>query len=185
MHSASELAEWWDKNKKESEKALEDFVDAHPHMWGVAATVQTCMDVGAGFVDVLRFGEGMAESYNTGKVWPLVQDLFRGLTIAGGAAKLLGSAAVAGRVGSFIGRGTSIGGKLPGLYADVAPAKGICAPIATANAIRRTGNALMLNKNLMLSLDEVAVAHGRTAILAAESVSMDESINALVAQGGA
>jgi len=183
MHSPSELADWWDKNKKESEKALEDFVDEHPHFWGVAATVQTFMDVGAGFVDVLRFGEGMAESYDTGKVWPAVQDLFRGLTIASGAAKVLGSSAVAGRVGTWIGRSTNIGGNMPGLYLDVAPSRGICAPIATANAIRRTGNALMLNKNLMMSLDEIAVAHGRPGIMAAESLNMDQSISALRALG--
>jgi len=57
----SEYADWWDKQKKESEKFLEDWVDENPQWWAVAAAVQTSMDLGQGMVDVLRFGEGVAE----------------------------------------------------------------------------------------------------------------------------
>lgn len=59
----SEYADWWDKQKKESEKFLEDWVDENPQWWvvGVATAVQTSMDLGQGMVDVLRFGEGVAE----------------------------------------------------------------------------------------------------------------------------
>lgn len=168
-HPAGNLATWWDKNKKESEQALNDFVDAYPHWWALAATVQTTMDVGSGFVDVLRFGEGMAEYHETGKAAPLIQDAFRGLTIASGAAKVIGSSGVAGRAGPAIGRAV-------GLYEDVAPTKGICAPIAVGNAVRRVG------QRLMLSLDEIAIAHGRAGgILSAESVTMEESVSALKA----
>jgi hypothetical protein len=169
-HPAGELAGWWDQNKKESESALNDFVDAYPHLWAIAATVQTTMDVGSGFVDVLRFGEGAAEFHQTGKISPLVQDAFRGMTIASGAAKVLGSSAVAGRIGPAIGRST-------GLYSDVAEESGICAPISVANAIRRTG------QRLLMSLDDVAMAHGRAGIMAAEwtveGASMEESVSAL------
>jgi hypothetical protein len=166
-HPAGNLAEWWDKNKKESEQALYDFVDAYPHLWAVAAAVQTSMDVGGGFVDVLRFGQGMAAYHETGRVGPLIQDAFRGLTIASGATKVLGSSAIAGRVGPVLGRTV-------GLYEDVAPSKGICAPIAVANAIRRTG------QKVMLSLNDIALAHGRTGgILSFEGATMEESISAL------
>jgi hypothetical protein len=168
-HPAGELAGWWDQNKKESEKALNDFVDAYPHLWVIAATVQTTMDVGSGFVDVLRFGEGAAEFHETGKVAPLIQDAFRGMTIASGAAKVLGSSSVAGRLGPALGR------KI-GLYVDVAPESGICSPISVANAIRRTG------QRVLMCLDDIAQAHGFTGIKAAawlEGASMEESVSAL------
>ena len=57
----SEYADWWDGQKKVSEDALTDWVQENPQWWAVAGLVQTTMDVGAGMVDVLRFGEGMAE----------------------------------------------------------------------------------------------------------------------------
>ena len=57
----SEYADWWDKQKKISEKFLEDWVDENPQWWAVAAAAQTSMDLGQGLVDVLRFGEGIAE----------------------------------------------------------------------------------------------------------------------------
>jgi hypothetical protein len=168
-HPAGDLATWWDKNKKDSEEALNFFVDAHPHWWALAAGVQTCMDVGQGFVDVLRFGEGISEYHATGKVAPLIQDAFRGLTVASGAAKVLGTAGIAGRAGAAMGRAV-------GLYEDVAPARGICAAIAVGNAVRRVG------QRLLLSLDEIAAAHGWSGgILSAEGATMEESISALKA----
>lgn len=59
----SELADWWDKQKRDSEKILGEWVDENPQWWavGIATAVQTSMDLGAGMVDVLRFGEGVAE----------------------------------------------------------------------------------------------------------------------------
>ena len=167
QHPAGNLADWWDRDKKESERALFDFVDAHPHWWAIAAAVQTSMDVGQGFVDVLRFGQGMAEYHESGRAAPLIQDAFRGLTIGSGTAKGLGASGVAGRLASSIGRSFQ-------LYEDLAPTRGICAPIAVANAIRRVG------QRFLLSLDEIATAHGRAGgILSAEGVTMDESISAL------
>ena len=168
-HPAGDLAEWWDKNEKKSEHRLNAFVDAHPHFWTVAAALQTCVDVTGGYVDVLRFGQGMASYHETGRVGPLIQDAFRGLTIASGTVKVLGSPTIAGRLGPALGRAI-------GIYEDVAPTKGICAPIAVANAIRRVG------QRLVLSLDEIAIAHGRTGgIMSAECVTMEESISALKA----
>src|SRR5687767_10933054 len=83
MYTASDLAAWWEKNRKESDKALDDFVDEYPNLWALAALTATFMDVGAGTVDLLRFGEGAAESYETGELAPLIHDILRGVSIAG------------------------------------------------------------------------------------------------------
>lgn len=59
----SEVSDWWDKQKKETELILSDWVTDHPGYFSIitATAVQTSMDLGAGFVDVLRIGEGVAE----------------------------------------------------------------------------------------------------------------------------
>lgn len=59
----SEYADWWDKQKRETEKILTEWVQDNPQWWAVtvATGVQTSMELGAGFVDILRFGEGMAQ----------------------------------------------------------------------------------------------------------------------------
>lgn len=59
----SEYADWWDTQKRETEKILGEWVEDNPQWWAVAVatTVQTSMDLGAGTVDMLRFGQGMAE----------------------------------------------------------------------------------------------------------------------------
>jgi hypothetical protein len=69
-HPTGELASWWEKNRKESDKVLDEFVDAHPHWWVVAAVTATAMDVGAGTVDLPRFGKGAAEFHETAKLGP-------------------------------------------------------------------------------------------------------------------
>jgi hypothetical protein len=160
MHSASELAEWWERKTKESDKFLLEFVDAYPNLWVIGAVGQTAMEfAGVMVFDVFRFGEGAAESYETGKIGPLVQDVFRGMAIAGGVGKV----AQVGRVAA---------GRTLGLYANVAG--GTCAPIAVGNALRRTGQFLFL------SLEEIAAAHGVSLdLIRAEGASMAESIAAL------
>lgn len=160
MHSASELADWWDRKTRESDKALLEFVDTHPNLWVIGAVAQTGMEfAGVVVFDVFRFGEGAAESYETGKIAPLVQDVFRGMSIAGG----LGKVAQFGRVAV---------GKTLSLYANVAGRT--CAPIAMGNALRRTGQFLFL------SLEEVAAAHGVSlAWIAEKGASMASSIGAL------
>jgi hypothetical protein len=109
--------------------------------------------------DVLRFGEGAAESYETGRIAPLVQDVFRGMSIAGGVGKL-------GQIGRLKA------GKVLNLYANAGGQT--CAPIAMGNALRRTG------KYLFLSLEEIAAAHGVSlAEIAKSGVNMASSISAL------
>jgi hypothetical protein len=160
MHSASELADWWDRKTKESDNALLEFVDTHPNLWVIGAVAQTGMEfAGVMVFDIFRFGEGAAESYETGKIAPLVQDVFRGMSIAGG----LGKAAQFGRAAV---------GKTLSLYANVAGRT--CAPIAMGNALRRTGQLLFL------SLEEIAAAHGVSLNrIAQEGANMASSIAAL------
>jgi LysM repeat protein len=138
MRTASDLAAWWEKNRRESDKGLDDFVDAYPHLWVLAALTATAMDVGAGTVDLLRFGEGAAESYETGKIAPLLQDVLRGVSIAAA-------------VGSFAQGARPLLGKLK-LYSD--PGGGICVPMSIGNALRRTG------QRFLLSLQEIGEASG-------------------------
>ena len=62
-YALSQVAEAWEKDRKKSEKVLEEWVQENPQWWviGVATLTKTSMDLGAGLVDVLRFGEGAAE----------------------------------------------------------------------------------------------------------------------------
>lgn len=88
LDEARELADWWDKEKRESEKILMDWVGENPHWWaiGVAGTVQTTMEIGSGYVDVLRIGEGVEKGTAAG----YVEDGVRVLGLAGPAAKAAG-----------------------------------------------------------------------------------------------
>jgi hypothetical protein len=138
MYTGSDLAAWWEKNRRESDKALNEFVDAYPHLWGLAAITATFMDVGAGTVDLLRFGEGAAESYETGKLAPLLHDVLRGVSIAA-------------EVGGLGQSARPLLGKLK-LYTDAEG--GICAVISIGNALRRTG------QRFLLSLREIGEASG-------------------------
>jgi len=140
MWAASNLAVWWDKKNKESDKALLEFVDEHPNWWVIGAVAQTGMEfAGVMVVDVLRFGEGAAESYETGKIAPLIQDVFRGMTIVSSAGKA-------------VQLGRPLVGRAIGLYANVRGP--VCVPITVGNAVRRAG------QRFLLSLEEIARAHG-------------------------
>ncbi len=115
MLALEKLADWWDVQKKDSEKALNAFVDEHPHLFGVAVagTVQTAMDLGSGFVDVLRVGEGVKQGG-----WGYAQDALRVVSLAGPVARI-------GRFG------------LTKLVPNVAGP--LCARISATQALRMTG----------------------------------------------
>jgi len=91
--SASELADWMDKQKRDSEKILGDWVEENPQWWaiGLATAAATSMDLGQGLWDALRLGEGAAE----GGVKGFGKDALRLLTLAGPLAK---GGAMAGRL---------------------------------------------------------------------------------------
>ena len=85
----SDLADWWDRQKRESEKALEEWVVDNPHWWaiGAATAVQTSMDLGQEIVDVLRLGEGAAEGGFSG----YGKDALRLLVVLGPLARAGGT----------------------------------------------------------------------------------------------
>jgi len=99
MVVAADIADWWDKQKKESEKALEDWVDENPQWWTVvvATAVQTSMDLGQGFVDALRFGQGVAEGGWRG----YGKDFLRLLTLLGPLGKVGGMASRFGNLNAL------------------------------------------------------------------------------------
>ena len=88
--SASELADWWDQQKAQSDKALEEWVQDNPQWWaiGIATFTATAMDLGAGMVDALRLGEGVAKGTPGG----VATDAMRLLALAGPLGKLGGKA---------------------------------------------------------------------------------------------
>ncbi|MCK4527651.1 VCBS repeat-containing protein [candidate division WOR-3 bacterium] len=63
IETAGDIARVWEQNYKESSKALENWVSEDPSLAKTlaATAVQTAMDLGAGFVEVLKLGEGAAE----------------------------------------------------------------------------------------------------------------------------
>src|SRR5688572_18297574 len=84
----SELADWWDKQRRDSEKILDEWVQENPQWWaiGIATATSTAMELGGGMVDALRFGEGMAK----GDLKGAVQDGMRLLVVVGPAARATG-----------------------------------------------------------------------------------------------
>ena len=115
MLALEKLADWWDEQRGQSEKVLDSFVDNHPNLFGVAVagTVDTAMALGAGFVDVLRVGEGVKKGG-----WGYAEDALRVVSLAGPAARL-------SRIG------------LTRLVPNVAGP--ICARISATQALRLTG----------------------------------------------
>lgn len=123
MWAASDLADWWDQQHRISEKELDRFVDDNPGLFGVvvATFFSTAMQVGSGTVDVLRFGEGMAE----GGLKGFGKDALRAVSIAGALGK------GAQLVRSFGGaRAAQVIQDIPG---------GTCGWVSITKALRQTG----------------------------------------------
>lgn len=89
----SELADWWDRQKRDSESILNEWVEQNPQWWaiGLATATATAMDLGQGMVDALRLGQGVAE----GGVKGFGKDALRLLVLVGPLAK---GGAMLGRV---------------------------------------------------------------------------------------
>jgi len=116
MLAASDIADWWSEQHRTSRRELDEFVDEHPNWFGiiVAGTTATAMDLGAGLVDVLRLGEGIAE----GGLKGVVQDGLRLLQLAPAVGKLSRFA-------------------LARVLVD--PGGGICTWVGAAKALRQVG----------------------------------------------
>ena len=125
MVTAAEIADAWEKDRKTTEKWLDEYVDENPNLVGVliATAVKTSMDVGAGFVDVLRLGQGAAKGG-----WGWAEDALRVVGIVGPlgrGAKMVHSARHA-RAARLI---TDPGGP-------------ICSFVNSTKALRHTGQRL-------------------------------------------
>jgi hypothetical protein len=157
MRTASDIADWWDTQHTTSQKALDEFVDEYPGLFGVvlATAAATAMDVGKGTVDVLRFGTGIAEGTPGG----VAQDALRALSIAGPVgkgAKLVKEFASKSRMMRLIvdpgGRAAALGGG------------GRCVFVSATQALRQTGQKAYVAvddfaRELGLTLDDLGSAN--------------------------
>lgn len=156
MQAVSEIADWWDKNRRESTKALERFVDENPGLFAVvvATATETAMELGAGLVDVLRLGEGLAEGGWKGAG----QDAIRLIQLLPGAGRLVkGGAQLAKRAG-VLGKAVD----LKSIFRTVDVARviadspgGNCGWVAAARALRQSG------QRAFVAVDDLADAVGR------------------------
>jgi LysM repeat protein len=123
MRAASDIADWWDEQHRISKKILDEFVEDHPNWWGifVATATATAMELGAGMVDVLRLGEGVAKGGWRG----YGEDALRLLQLAPALGKL-------GKLGSELAHA-----RLARVLAD--PGGGICTWMAATKALRQAG----------------------------------------------
>lgn len=85
MWMFTEIADWWDTQRKETEEILDDFVSRNPNQFGiiVATSVYTSMALGSGMVDLLRLGDGISEGTLSG----VAQDGLRLIGVAVPAAR--------------------------------------------------------------------------------------------------
>lgn len=140
MATASNLADWWDKQHRDYHKLFEDFVDENPEWWAVGistlATIPT--GLGAGLVDVLRLGKGMSEG-----------------GIKGVGTDVLRLIAVAGPIGRSL-RIVAKGGQAILARLVVNDSGQICTWMSAAKALRHVG------ARLFVSVDDLARAEGFT-----------------------
>ncbi len=161
----SDLADWWDKQKRETEGILTEWVQDNPQWWaiGVAGSVQTAMDLGAGFVDVLRLGKGVAEGTWKGAG----QDALRLLMLLGPLVK-------AGALTSRFLTPLLNSGNLR-LAIQVAGVDGPCTFQAVNNAV-----SIMKAKNIFVTVADMAAAAGRDLSQLAKAASGDYQLAAWV-----
>jgi hypothetical protein len=139
----TELADKWHRQRELSEKALEEFVDNNPNLFGVitATAVHTSMVLGSGFVDLLRIGDGVTKEGGL-KGWG--KDGLRLVGIAGPTGKGLQLLKSAKHT------------RLASLIVDVGGPR--CSWVASTKAMVQTGNKV--NGKLFASIDDLAKAVG-------------------------
>jgi hypothetical protein len=161
----SSYADYWDQQKIISEKVLTDWVQENPQWWtvAIAAAVQTSMDLGAGMVDVLRFGEGAAQGGFKG----YGKDALRLLMLLGPL----------GRVGGIANRFLTPliqSGNLR-LAVQVAGVDGPCTFQAVNNAI-----AITKGKSLFVTVADMAAGAGKNLSQLAKTAAGDYQLGAWV-----
>lgn len=172
MVALSKYADWWDQQKAQTETILTEWVQDNPQWWAVtvAASVQTSMDLGAGFVDVLRFGEGMAE----GGVKGFGKDALRVLALLGPM----------GRAGGVLSRVLNM--QMIRLAVKV---KGVAGP-CTFQAVNNL-TAIIRGRSYFITLKDMAAAVGKPlgSLVRNEagnfqlSSSVEKAIEFLISQG--
>jgi LysM repeat protein len=140
--AASDIADWWDEQHKLSKKAVDQFVDDNPNLFGVVVgtAVVTSMELGAGMVDALRFGQGAAE----GGVGGYVKDGLR----------LIGLMGPLGKVAKYVR--IARGARLSRLILD--PGGGLCGWVSAAMAFTRTGTKLQGSSSIFTTVWDLANA---------------------------
>lgn len=140
MWAVSDIADWWDEQHRDAKKELDRFVENNPNLFGVlvATATATAMDLGAGVVDTLRFGQGIAE----GGVKGVGKD----------ALRLIGLAGPLGRGARLVQ--TTAQARLARLVVD--PGGGICGWVAATQALRQTGT------RAFAAVDDLARALGKS-----------------------
>src|SRR5271157_1215077 len=123
MRTASDIADWWDEQHRESKKELDRFVDENPNLFGVivGTAVATAMDLGAGMVDMAKFGQGAA----SGTVGGFAKD----------AVRLIGIMGPLGKAAKFVQ--VSSNARLARLIVDTGGPR--CGYISGTQALRQTG----------------------------------------------
>jgi hypothetical protein len=142
MWKFTEIADWWGGKRRESSAALDAWVESSNYNEGVmivAASTEALMTFGAGFVDVLRLGDGVKE----GTLKGVGTDAMRALAIfpVGKAATLLKSAN---------------GARLAKVVVDTGGPN--CFWVASAKAFAQIGQKL--NGKLLASVEDIAKALG-------------------------
>lgn len=142
MWTLGDVAEWWDKQHRISKDELNRFVDNNPNLFCVivATAVGTAMEIGAGTVDTLRFGQGIAE----GGLKGFGKDTLR----------LVGLLGPLGRAGKMVQ--ASANTRIAKLIVD--PGGGICGWISATQAMRQTGT------KAFVAVDDLAKAMGKTVM---------------------
>jgi hypothetical protein len=163
--AVSDLANWWDDQKRESEKILGEWVQDNPQWWAVAiaGAVATSMELGAGFVDVLRFGEGAAQGGWKG----YGKDALRLLM-------LLGPLARAGGAASRFLTPLLKAGNLR-LAVQVAGVDGPCTFQAVNNAV-----SIMKGKNVFVTVADMAAGVGKRLTELTKAASGDYQLAAWI-----
>jgi len=138
----TDAANWWDKQRNESESFLEEFVKDNPNQFGVivATAVHTSMVLGSGIVDLLRLGDGISQGTTKG----FAQDGLRLLGIAGPAGK--GIQLLKSQLNTNVAK----------LVVDNGGP--ICSWVASTKALAQTGHKS--GKKIFAAVDDLAKAVG-------------------------
>ncbi len=145
----SQISDWWDEQTKKTDAFFSEWVEQNPQWWTpvLAAGGQTLMVFAGGFVDVLRFGEGLAE----GGFGGVGTDVLRAASIVGPVGKTAG---FAGRIAMMSRLRVAL---------QVEGVSGPCGYQAVNDllAILKNDNAFMKNKSLFMNIREMANALGK------------------------